>query len=47
MSYKTMDKNKILEKGNWHYVAEGDFLGVYMDKKESELLGSNRFDYSY
>jgi hypothetical protein len=47
VSYKTNDKDTILEKGSWHYVAEGDFLGVYMDKNENELLGSGRFDYSY
>jgi len=47
VSYKTNDKDTILEKGSWHYVAEGDFLGVYMDKDENELLGSGRFDYSY
>ncbi len=47
ISTKTINKDKILEVGNWHFVAEGDFLGVYMDKKEKELLGSGRFDYSY
>jgi len=47
ISYQADDKGKIVEKGNWHYVAEGDFLGVYMDKDENALLGSGRFDYSY
>jgi len=47
ISTKTQDEGKVLEKGNWHYVAEGDFLGVYMDKEEKELLGSYRFEYSY
>jgi hypothetical protein len=46
-SYRAKDNGNILETGNWHFVAEGDFLGVYMDKKENELLGSNRFEYSY
>ncbi len=47
ISYQSDDKGKIVEKGNWHYVAEGDFLGVYMDKSENALLGSGRFDYSH
>jgi len=47
ISYKTNGKDNILEKGSWHYVAEGDFLGVYMDKDEDKLLGLGRFDYSY
>lgn len=45
ISYKT--KDTILEKGSWHYVAYGDFLGVFMDKNEKTMLGSGRFDYSY
>ena len=47
IAYTTNDKDTILEKGIWHYVAEGDFLGVYMDNDENSLLGSGRFDYSY
>nr|WP_288836285.1 hypothetical protein [uncultured Flavobacterium sp.] len=46
ISYKTNGKDTVLEKGSWHFVSEGDFIGVYMDVNETYLLGSGRFDYS-
>lgn len=47
LSNKKSNLYRVLEKGNWHFVQEYDFLGLYMDKEEQEMLGYNRFTYSY